>query len=389
MKAAVIHGPRNITYDTVEDPVIKNNRDIILKVTSTAICGSDLHIYTGGIPQPRPMVLGHEFMGVVEETGKGITNLQKGDRVVVPFPIACGGCFFCQHDSPGNCEHSNPEHYGPEGGLLTEKGGALFGYTDLYGGYDGGQAQYVRVPYADYGPRKVPDNLTDEQVLFLTDIFPTGYTGIDWGELKGGETVMIFGSGPVGIMAAKSANLKGAGRVIIVDTLQYRLDKAKSAAECDTILWEEDGKNVIEYVRSVTNNRGADLCVEAVGFEPDRTFFDKAKAVINMESGSTKVLEACLSSVRRNGIVSILGLYPTTYDNFPLGQIFDKGIILKGGQAPVHKHIDLLLDHVQSGRVRLDDVITHRLPLSQIAHGYDIFKKKEEDCVKVVLDPWA
>jgi threonine dehydrogenase-like Zn-dependent dehydrogenase len=388
MKAAVIHGPRNIQYDTVDDPAIQNNRDIILKVTATAICGSDLHIYTGGIPQPRPMVLGHEFMGIVEETGKGITNLQKGDRVVVPFPIACGGCFFCTNDSPVNCEHSNPA-YGPEGALLKEKGGALFGYTDLYGGYDGGQAQYVRVPYADYGPRKVPDNLTDEQVLFLTDIFPTGYTGIDWGELKGGETVLIFGSGPVGIMAAKSANLRNAGRVIIVDTLQYRLDKAAAVADCDTILWEEDGKNVTEYVRSLTNNRGADLCVEAVGFEPDRTFFDKAKAVINLESGSIKVLETCFSAVRRNGIVSILGVYPTTYDNFPLGQIFDKGIILKGGQAPVHKHIDVLLDHVQSGRVRLDDVITHRLPLSQIAHGYDIFKKKEEDCVKVVLDPWA
>jgi threonine dehydrogenase-like Zn-dependent dehydrogenase len=389
MKAAQIHGPRSVQYDTVPDPEIQHNRDIILKVTATAICGSDLHIYTGGIPQPRPMVLGHEFMGIVEETGKAITNLKKGDRVVVPFPIACGGCFFCTHGSPVNCEHSNEKNYGPEGGLLTEKGGALFGYTDLYGGYDGGQAQYVRVPYADYGPRIVPDNLTDEQVLFLTDIFPTGYTGIDWGELKGGETVAIFGSGPVGIMAAKSAALLGAGQVIIVDTLQYRLDKAAETAGCDTVLWEDDGKNVIEYIRSKTEGRGADLCVEAVGFEPDRTFFDKAKAVINMESGSTKVLEHCLSAVRRNGIVSVLGVYPTTYDNFPLGQIFDKGIIMKGGQAPVHKHIDVLLDHVTSGRVKLDDVITHRLPLSEIAKGYEIFKKKEDGCVKVVLDPWA
>ncbi|NCI49386.1 glutathione-dependent formaldehyde dehydrogenase [Sediminibacterium roseum] len=388
MKAAVIHGPRNVQYDTVDDPIIQNNRDIILKVTATAICGSDLHIYSGGIPQPKPMVLGHEFMGIVEETGKSITNLKKGDRVVVPFPIACGGCFFCKHDSPVNCEHSN-SNYGPEGGLLTEKGGALFGYTDLYGGYDGGQAQYVRVPYADYGPRLVPDNLTDEQVLFLTDIFPTGYTGIDWGNLQGGETVAIFGSGPVGIMAAKSAVLCGAGHVIIVDTLQYRLDKAAAAAGVDTVLWEDDGKNAIEYIRSKTNNRGADLCVEAVGFEPDRTFFDKAKAVINMESGSTKVLEACISAVRRNGTLSILGVYPTPYDNFPVGQIFDKGITIKCGQAPVHKYIDTLLDHVQSGRVRLDDVITHRLPLSEIAKGYDIFKKKEDNCVKVVLDPWS
>src|SRR4051812_1501827 len=305
MKAAVIHAPGKVTCDNVPDPKLKSETDAILKVTATAICGSDLHIYSGGIPQPRPMVLGHEFMGIIEEVGAEVKNLKRGDRVVVPFPISCGQCFFCSHDLPGHCENSNPEHYGPEGGLLTEKGGALFGYTDLYGGYDGGQAQYVRVPYAHVGPRKVPDQLTDEQVLFLTDIFPTGYTGIDWGEVKGGETIMIFGSGPVGIMAAKSAWLRGAARVVIVDTLQYRLDKAAVAANAETVLWEEDGKNAIEYIRSITNNRGADVCVDAVGFEPDRNFLDKAKAVLNLEKGSTKVLEACMSAVRRSGIVSV------------------------------------------------------------------------------------
>jgi len=389
MKAARIHGPRNVQYDTVDDPAIKNDRDIILKVTATAICGSDLHIYSGGIPQVRPMTLGHEFMGIVEETGNAVSNLKRGDRVVVPFPIACGHCFFCNHQLPGHCENSNPEKYGPEGGLLDQKGGALFGYTDLYGGYDGGQAQYVRVPYADYGPRKVPDSLTDEQVLFLTDIFPTGYTGIDWGELQGGETVAIFGSGPVGIMAAKSAWLKGAGRVFIVDTLQYRLDKAKAAANAETILWTDDGKEVVEAIRAATNNRGADLCVDAVGFEPDRTLLDRAKAVFNLEKGSPKVLETCMSAVRRGGTVSVLGVYPTTYDNFPIGQFFDKGIIIKGGQAPAHKYIDELLKYVVEGKVKLDDIITHRLPLSQIAHAYKIFKEKQEDCVKVVLNPWA
>lgn len=389
MKAAVIHAPRTVTCDNVDDPIIKEPRDIILKVTATAICGSDLHIYSGGIPQPRPMVLGHEFMGIVEETGSEVKNLKAGDRVVVPFPIACGHCFFCQHQLPVQCEHSNPEHYGPEGGLLTEKGGALFGYTDLYGGYDGGQAQYVRVPYADYGPRRVPDSLSDEQVLFLTDIFPTGYTGIDWGNVQGGETVLIFGSGPVGIMAAKSAFLRNAGKVFIVDTLPYRLEKAKQTTGAETILWEDDGRNVIDFIRSQTGNRGADVCVEAVGFEPDRTIIDKAKAVINMEKGSPKVIEACMSAVRRGGIVSVLGVYPTTYDNFPLGQFFDKGIILKGGQAPAHKHIDTLLKYVADGKVKLDDIITHRLPLTEIAYGYEIFKKREDNCVKVVLDPWA
>ncbi|HTN45767.1 MAG TPA: zinc-dependent alcohol dehydrogenase [Flavipsychrobacter sp.] len=389
MKAAVIHGPRNISYDTVDDPKIKEQHNVILKVTATAICGSDLHIYSGGIPQPRPMVLGHEFMGVVEEVGSEVKNLKRGDRVVVPFPIACGHCFFCNHDVPGNCENSNPEHYGPEGGLLTEKGGALFGYTDLYGGYDGGQAEYVRVPYANYGPRKVPDHLTNEQVLFLTDIFPTGYTGVDWGEVRGGEVVAIFGAGPVGIMAAKSAWLRGAGRVIVVDPLPYRLHKARLTADCETILWEEGAKEVVDQIRAMSEGRGADVCIDAVGFEPARNMLEKAKAVINLEAGSTKVLEACMSAVRRSGIVSVLGVYPTTYDNFPVGQFFDKGIILKGGQAPAHKHIDKLLQYVVEGKVKLDDIITHRLPLSQIAHGYDIFKKKEEDCVKVVLDPWA
>ena len=389
MKAAVIHGPRHVSCDNVPDPELKSDRDIILKVTATAICGSDLHIYSGGIPQPRPMVLGHEFMGIVEETGKSITNLKRGDRVVVPFPIACGHCFFCTHDVPGNCENSNPEHYGPEGGVLTEKGGALFGYTDLYGGYDGGQAQYVRVPYADYGPRKVPDNLTDEQVLFLTDIFPTGYSGVDWGEVKGGETVAIFGSGPVGIMAAKSAWLRGAARVIIVDTLQYRLDKAKEAAGCETILWKDGAKDVVAQIRDMSEGRGADVCIEAVGFEPERSALEKVKAVVNMEAGSPKVLEACMSAVRRSGIVSVLGVYPTPYDNFPVGQFFDKAIVLKGGQAPAHKHIDKLLSYVVEGKVKLDDIITHRLPLTEIAHGYDIFKKREDNCVKVVLNPWA
>lgn len=389
MKAAVFHAPGKITYDTVPDPKLKDSTDVILKVTATAICGSDLHMYSGGLPQPRPMVMGHEFMGIVEEVGSHVKNLKRGDRVVVPFPIACGHCFFCNHELPGHCDKSNPENYGPEGGLLSEKGGGMFGYTDLYGGYDGGQAEYVRVPYADFGPRIVPDNLTDEQVLFLTDIFPTGYTGIDWGEVQGGETVLIYGAGPVGIMAAKSAFLRGAERVVIVDTVQYRLDKAKTTSQAQTILWEGDGKNVVDFIRSVTNNRGADVCVDAVGFEPDRNLIDRAKAVINLEKGSPKVLEACMSAVRRGGIVSVLGVYPTTYDNFPVGQFFDKGLRLKGGQAPAHKHIDKLLTYVAEGKVKLDDIITHRLPLSEVAKGYSIFKKKEDNCVKVVLDPWA
>ncbi|MDQ1096262.1 MULTISPECIES: zinc-dependent alcohol dehydrogenase [Chryseobacterium] len=387
MKAAVFHAPGNIACDTVDDPQIQDANDIILKVTSTAICGSDLHIYSGGIPQARPMVMGHEFMGIVEETGKNITNLKVGDRVVVPFPVACGSCHFCQNDLPVACEHSNPEFYGPEGGIFTEKGGALFGYTDLYGGYDGGQAQYVRVPYAHFGPRIVPDNLTDEQVLFLTDIFPTGYTGVKWGELKGGESVAIFGAGPVGSMAAKSAILYNAKKIIVVDTLQYRLDQVKRLTGCETILWE-DAESTVQKIRDLTHGRGADVCIDAVGFEPERNLLDRAKAVVNFEKGSIKVLEACMSAVKRGGIVSIVGVYPVNYDNFKLGQIFDKGITIKAGQCSVHPIIDELMDHVQSGRVVLDDIITHRLSLDEVAKGYEIFDKKDDGCVKVVLDPW-
>ena len=387
MKAAVFHAPGKITCDTIDDPKIEDQNDIILKVTSTAICGSDLHMYSGGIPQARPMVMGHEFMGVIEDVGKNITHLKVGDRVVVPFPIACGSCYFCTHDLPAGCEHSNPDHYGPEGGILTEKGGGMFGYTDLYGGYNGGQAQYVRVPYANFGPRKVSESLNDDQVLFLTDIFPTGYTGVMWADMKGGETVAIFGAGPVGSMAAKSAILHNAKKVIVIDTLQYRLDQIKKLTGCETILWK-DADQTVEEIREMTDGRGADVCIDAVGFEPDRNLLDRAKAVVNFEKGSIKVLDACMSGVRRGGFVSILGVYPMNYDNFRVGQMFDKGITLKAGQSPVHTIIDKLMRYVETGQVKLDDIITHRLSLDEVSKGYEIFDKKEDGCVKVVLDPW-
>ncbi|MDX5482739.1 MAG: alcohol dehydrogenase catalytic domain-containing protein, partial [Hymenobacteraceae bacterium] len=234
MRALVFHKINDVSVENVEDPRIEDSRDAIVRVTSTAICGSDLHILDGFVPQMKDMVLGHEFMGIVEEVGPGVKNLKKGDRVVVPFPIACGQCYFCTHQWPTQCENSNP-NYGPDGGFMTDKGAALFGYTDLYGGYQGGQAEYARVPFADYGPRVVPDGLTDEQVLFLTDIFPTGWAATDWGRVGGGETVAIFGAGPVGIMAAKSAWLRGAARVVHIDLQPSRLEQAKRSANSATI----------------------------------------------------------------------------------------------------------------------------------------------------------
>ncbi|WP_276167371.1 zinc-dependent alcohol dehydrogenase [Zobellia alginiliquefaciens] len=383
MKALVFHKFRDVRVEKVDDPVIEHPHDAIVRVTATAICGSDLHIYNFQFPQLSNMVLGHEFMGIVEEVGSEVRNLKKGDRVVVPFPISCGECFFCDHGDFPHCENSNPEHYGPEGGVFKQKGGALFGYTDLYGGYPGGQAEYVRVPYADVGPRKVSDDFTDEEVLFMTDIFPTGYAAIERAELKGGETVAVFGCGPVGLMAQKAAWLKGAGRVIGVDVEQYRLDIAKKTARAETMM--ADGS--VEKIREMTGGRGADVVVDAVGMEADRNVLDRVKAAVHLQSGTINALKLCLSAVRRGGTVSVVGVYGTNYGDFPLGKIFEKGLRLESGQAPVQKYIDRLLEHLKNREVTLDDIITHKLPLSEASHGYDIFNKKKDNCVKVVLYP--
>lgn len=383
MKALVFHHPKNVKVENVQDPVIQDSKDIIVKITSTAICGSDLHIYNGFIPQKRDMVLGHEFMGIVEEVGKEITHLKKGDRVIVPFAIACGNCFFCQHSLFPHCENTN-DNYGPEGGLLKQKGGGLFGYTDLYGGYAGGQAEYIRVPYANVGPRKIEGDLKDEQVLFLTDIFPTGWSAIDWAQLKGGETVAVFGCGPVGIMAQKAAWLKGAKRVIGIDILDYRLDLARKIAKSET--FNSSKVNVTEIIRDMTGGRGADVCVDAVGMEAHRTLGEKFSELVHGQSGSIDVIDACASAVRRGGVISVVGVYASRY-NFPFGQIFDKGLTIKTGQAPVHKYIDELLGLVRDKKVILDDVVTHTLPLDQAEHAYKIFCDKQDNCVKVVLKP--
>jgi S-(hydroxymethyl)glutathione dehydrogenase / alcohol dehydrogenase len=385
MKALVYHRPGHVEVNDVDDPKIQHPRDIILRVTSTAICGSDLHIYNGFFPQVKDLVLGHEFMGVVEETGPEVKTLAKGDRVVVPFPIACGQCFFCQSGLPGHCENSNPEHYGSEGGLLSEKGGGLFGYTDLYGGYSGGQAEYVRVPYGDFGPRKVPDNYGDEDVLFLTDIFPTGYSAVDWAGVKGGETVAVFGCGPVGLMAQKVAWLRGAKRVIGVDIQQYRLATARETAKSETVHAQDT--DPIAAIREMSDGRGADVCVDAVGMEADRNIADKLKNVWHAEIGSIQVLKNCISAVRRGGFVSVVGVYGIPYDAYPLGQIFDKGIRMAFGQAPVQKYMDELIRLLDEKKIRLYDIITHRLPLSDAPHGYEIFCEKKDGCVKVVLKP--
>ncbi len=385
MKAAVFHKPKDVRCENVPAPKIQDPRDAIIKVTATAICGSDLHIYNGLFPQFRKQVLGHEFMGIVEEVGSEVKNLKKGDRVVVPFPIACGHCFFCEHDVPTACEESNPQHYGPKGGVFSQKGGGLFGYTDLYGGYDGGQAEAVRVPYADYGPRKVPAHLSDEQALFLTDILPTGWAGVDWANVRGGETVVVFGCGPVGLMAQKAAWVRGAKRVIGVDVLPYRLNMAREVCKSEIINGHE--VDAVETIIEMTGGKGADVVIEAVGLEADRKWYDKLSALVHMQRGTIKVFDQCLHAVRRGGVVSVLGVYGTNYDNFPLGAWFDKGVQIKAGQAPVHNYIDHLVNLVQEGIIRTDDIITHKLRLEDVAKGYEIFNKHEDNCVKVIMKP--
>lgn len=385
MKALVFHAPKKITVDNVPDPRLEATTDALIRVTSTSICGSDLHIYNGFFPQRQPLVMGHEFMGVVLEVGKDVKNLKPGDRVVVPFCIACGRCWFCEHDLTPHCETTNRANYGPEGGLLTQKGGGLFGYTDMYGGYPGGQAQYVRVPFADFGPRKVPESVSDEQVLFLSDIFPTGYLAVDWAKPKDGDCVVVLGCGPVGIMAMKSAWLRGAGRVIGVDLERYRLQRASEAAKAEVLNLGVD--DVAEVVRDMTGGRGADVVIDAVGLEAHRTPLQKLSNVMHLQAGSMDAVRTAIRTVRRGGTISIVGVYGAPYDNFPLGQLFDKGIGLKMGQAPVHAVIDRLLEYVIDGRVKLDDVISHRMPLEDGPKAYELFNRKQDDCVKVVLRP--
>lgn len=384
MKALVFHYPKKVKVEQVDDPKIQKNDDIIVRVTSTAICGSDLHIYNGFIPQFKNMVLGHEFMGIVEEVGSEVKHLKKGDRVIVPCTIACGLCFFCQHQLPSHCENSNI-NYGPEGGLFKQKGGGIFGFTDLYGGYNGGQAEFARVPFANAGPRKIEGDLKDEEVLFLTDIFPTAWSAIDKSQLKGGETVAVFGCGPVGIMAQKTAWLKGAARVIGVDILDYRLEIARKAGQAEII--NANQTNAIEAIREMTDGRGADVCVDAVGLEAERDIWDKIYNFLHLQMGTIQVLKDCVSAVRRGGVVSVIGVYGMSYNNFPIGQIFDKGITINSGPVLLQTYVDELLTLVQDKKVVLDDIITHILPLDQAEHAYDIFCKKQDNCLKVVLKP--
>ncbi|KYC39815.1 glutathione-dependent formaldehyde dehydrogenase [Scytonema hofmannii PCC 7110] len=388
MKAVCWQGTNKVEVETVPDPKIINPRDAIVKITSTAICGSDLHLYDGFNPTMKPGdILGHEFMGEIVELGSAVKNKQVGDRVVVPFTISCGSCFFCQKDLWSLCDNSNPNAWMAEK-LMGHSPSGLFGYSHLTGGYAGGQAEYARVPFADVGLFKIPDGLTDEQVLFFTDIFPTGYMAAENCNIQPGDTVAIWGCGPVGQFAIRSAFMLGAGRVIAIDRVPERLQMAKDGG-AEVLNYES--VDVGEALKEMTGGLGPDSVMDAVGMEAHgmglEGFYDKAMQAVRMETDRPNVLRQAIVACRKGGTVSVPGVYTGFVDKMPMGAFMNKGLTMKTGQTHVHKYLHTLLDRVQNGDIDPSFVITHRLPLEQAPHGYEIFKHKKDNCIKIVLKP--
>ncbi|MBD1849886.1 zinc-dependent alcohol dehydrogenase [Leptolyngbya sp. FACHB-711] len=388
MKAVCWHGPLDIRVDNVPDPKILNPRDAIVKITSTAICGSDLHFYDGFIPSMMPGdIVGHEFMGEIVEVGPAVKNLKIGDRVIIPFPISCGNCFFCRKDLWSLCDNSNHQAHLIEP-LYGTSPAALFGYSHFFGGYAGGQAEYARVPFADVGPYKVPDHLTDDQVLFLTDILPTGYMGAENCNIQPGDTVAVWGCGPVGMFGIKSAFLLGAERVIAIDRVPERLELAKQWG-AEVINYEEIDPG--EALKEMTGGRGPDSCMDAVGLEAHgmgpEGVYDKVKQAVRMETDRPYVLRQAIVACRKGGTVSLPGVYGGFVDKIPMGAAMNKGLTFKMGQTHVHKYLDRLLAHIENGDIDPTFVISHHLPLDDAPRGYEIFKHKRENCTKVVLKP--
>jgi threonine dehydrogenase-like Zn-dependent dehydrogenase len=387
MKAICWHGKRDVRVETVPEPKILNARDAIVKITLTAICGSDLHLYHGVIPSMQEGdVLGHEFMGEVVEVGAGVPNLKKGDRVVVPFCIACGNCFFCQNGMTSLCDNSNPNASAAEK-LYGYSGAGLFGYSHLFGGYAGGQAQYARVPFADVGPLKIPDSVEDEQALFLTDIFPTGYMAAENCCIRPGDAVAVWGCGPVGQFAIRSALLLGAARVIAIDDQPARLELAQKGG-AETIN-DGDG-DVLDRIKQLTAGRGPDACIDAVGMEAHGStadaVYDYAKSALKLETDRPYALRQAIQACRKGGTVSIPGVYGGLIDKFPLGVAFSKGLTFRMGQTNVHKYLKPLLDRVEKGEIDPSFVITHRMSLDDGEQAYSSFDSRD-GCIKVVLRP--
>ena len=390
MRAITWQGKNHVQVREVPDPKLLDSRDAIVRITSSAICGSDLHLLQGYVPtMMKGDIMGHEFMGELVEVGSEVRDVSVGDRVVIPFPIACGACWTCQQDRFSICENTNPN-----AGLAEKFFGyptaGVFGYSHLTGGYAGGQAQYARVPFADVNTLKVPDALRDEQVLFLSDIFPTGYMGADFCEIKPGDVIAVWGAGPVGQFAIASAKLLGAERVIAIDRFDYRLRMASERAGADDTI-DYERHDVTSVLRELTGGRGPDAAIDAVGMEahsprPDY-MYDRAKQAVKLETDRPNALREAIMNVRNGGIVSVIGVYGGFVDKFPMGAVMNRGLTIKAAQCHVQHYWRDLLGYIEAGRIDPSFVITHQLPLEQAPMGYKMFKDKLDDCVKVVLKP--
>jgi threonine dehydrogenase-like Zn-dependent dehydrogenase len=390
MKAICWNGIRDVRVERVPDPEILNPHDAILRVTSTAICGSDLHLYDGYIPAMTPGdILGHEFMGEVVEVGHEVKRIKKGDRVTVPFPIACGSCYFCQHDMFSLCDNTNP-HAAMVEKLWGYSPSGIFGYSQLLGGYAGGQAQFVRVPFADVGMLTIPDGLTDEQVLFLTDILPTGYMAAENCNITPGDVVAVFGCGPVGQFAVMSARLLGAERIIAIDLVPERLALAAEKGKAETI--DASQADVVQQLKQMTGGRGPDAVIDAVGMEAHGFgafgVYDRVKQSLLLENDRAFVLRQAILACRKGGTLSIAGVYSEFADKVPVGAVMNKGLTVRTGQTHVQKYQAPLLERIQRGEIDPTVIITHVLPLEDAPTGYRLFKHKREGCIKVVLKPW-
>lgn len=393
MKAVCWMGPKKMTVENVPDPAILNPRDAIVRVTSTCICGSDLHLYNGFIPtMEQGDILGHEFMGEVVEVGSGIEpdKLKVGDSVVVPFTIACGGCFFCKRELWSCCDNSNPNAWIAEK-MMGYSPSGLFGYTHMLGGYAGGQAQYARVPFADVGPLKLPQGIPDDKVVFLSDIFPTGYFGALNADIEPGDTVAVWGCGPVGQFAIRSAFMLGAERVIAIDRFEYRLQMARDGG-AEALNYEEVD-DVIQVLKDLTGNLGPDRCIDAVGMEShtDSAMYavDRAKQSLMLESDRPFALRQAIMACRKGGTVSVPGVYSGFIDKMPMGQFMNKALTMKTGQTHMMRFMKPLLDRIERGDIDPSFVISHRVPIDDAPKMYQVFSDKQDRCTKVVLDPWA
>jgi threonine dehydrogenase-like Zn-dependent dehydrogenase len=391
MRANCWYGKKDVRVEQVPDPKILSRRDAIVKITSTAICGSDLHLYNGFMPtMEKGDILGHEFMGEVVELGPDVKNRKVGDRVVVAFPIACGNCFFCQKQMFSLCENTNPNAWMAEK-MFGHSPCGIFGYSHLTGGYAGGQAEFARVPFADVGTLKVPEGMSDEQVLFLSDIFPTGYMGAEMCDIKPGDTVAVWGCGPVGQFAMASARLLGAERVIGIDRFPERLSMATSGAKADDVINYEE-VNTYDALMEMTGGRGPDACIDAVGLEAHGGHgivyaYDRAKQMIMSETDRPIALREAIMACRNGGTVSVIGVYGGLIDKFPMGSFMNRSLTMRTGQCHVQRYWQPLLDRIQKGEIDPSFVITHRMNLDEAADGFGIFNDKQDDCIKIVLKP--